>query len=140
MGGTRIPGRKDQIITDTCGTLLRVWVHPADLADGTAAAWWLDVVCDAFPTLRCLFADGAYTGSLVAWAKEHFNLLVEVVKRSAAQHGFVLLPRRWVVERTLAWLGRNRRLAKAYAFLPECRETWVYLASIRLLLTRLAPG
>ena len=101
--------------------------------------WWLDVVCDAFPTLRCLFADGASTGSLVGWATEQFNLLVEVVKRSAAQHGVVRLPRRWAVARTLAWLGRHRRLAKDDEVRPACRQTRGYLAAIRLLVNRLVP-
>ena len=64
---------------------------------------------------------------------------LEVVRKAAGQQGFVVLPRRWVVERTFAWLGRNRRLAKDFEQVTECSETWVYLASIRLLLTRLAP-
>jgi hypothetical protein len=115
-------------------------VHPADLADGVAARWWLDVVCEAVPTLRVLFADGASVGPSVDWAKAEFNLTIEVVTKLAGQIGFVVLPKRWVVERTLAWLGRNRRLAKGYEVLPECRETWVYLASIRLLLNKLVPA
>jgi hypothetical protein len=97
-------------------------------------------VCDAVPTLRCLFADGAYAGPLVDWANAHLNLIIEVVKKLVGQVGFVLLPRRWVVERSLAWLARNRRLVKDYEELPECRESWLYLASIRLLLNRLLPA
>ena len=140
MGGKRIKGRKDHSVVDTLGNLLRVWVHPADLADGVAARWWLDVVCEAIPSLRALVADGAYVGPLVDWAKAEFNLAIQVVTKLAGQTGFVVIPKRWVVERTLAWLGRNRRLAKDYEFLPECRETWVYLASIRLLLNNLVPA
>jgi putative transposase len=140
MGGKRINGRKDHIITDTAGNLLRAWSHPANLPDGEAAWWWLEVVCDAVPTLRCLFADGAYAGPLVDWANAHLNLIIEVVKTLVGQVGFVLLPRRWVVERSLAWLARNRRLVKDYEELPECRESWLYLASIRLLLNRLLPA
>ena len=115
-------------------------MHPADLADGTAARWWLDVVCEAVPTLRLLLADGAYAGPLLDWAKAEFNLTIEVVTKLAGQVGFVVLPKRWVVERTFAWLGRNRRLAKDYEFLPDCRENWVSLASIRLLLNKLVTA
>ncbi len=122
---------------DTLGLLLRVWVHEADLADGTAAAWWLALVGAAFPTLRLIWADGAYTGGWADALQRLHGVTVVGVQRLAAQVGFVLLPRRWVVERTFAWLGRNRRLAKDYEELPECSETWIYLASIRLLLTRL---
>ena len=124
---------------ETLGLLLRVWVHEADLADSTAAAWWLALVCAAFPTLRLIWADGAYTGGWAAALQHLHGVTLVVVQRLAAQVGFVLLPRRWVVERSFAWLGRNRRLAKDYEELPECSETWIYLASIRLLLTRLAP-
>jgi transposase len=126
-------------VVDTAGNLLRVWVHPADLTDREAVWWWLEVVCAAVPTLRCLFADQGYTGVVVRWAKEQWQVAIEVVKKAAGQVGFVVLPRRWVVERTFAWLGRNRRLAKDFEQVTECSETWVYLASIRLLLTRLAP-
>ena len=133
-------GRKRHIVVDTEGNLLRVWVHAADLPDREAAWWWREVVAAAVPTLRCLFADQGYTGSVVAWAKQQCDLVLEVVKKAAGQQGFVVLPRRWVVERTFAWLGRNRRLAKDFEQVTECSETWVYLASIRLLLTRLAPS
>ncbi len=132
-------GRKRHIVVDTEGNLLRVWVHPADLPDREAAWWWLEVVSAAVPTLRTIFADQGYTGPVVAWAKQQCDLVLEVVKKAASQQGFVVLPRRWVVERTFAWLGRNRRLAKDFEQVTECSETWVYLASIRLLLTRLAP-
>ena len=124
---------------DTLGNLLRVWVHPADLADREAAWWWLDVVCTAVPTLQTIFADQGYTGAVVQWAKEHCHLALQVVTKAPTQVGFVLLPRRWVVERTFAWLGRNRRLAKDYEHLTDCSETWVYLASIRRFLSRLQP-
>ena len=127
-------------MVDTEGHLLRVWVHAADLSDREAAWWWLEVVCAAVPTLRCLFADQGYTGEVIRWAKAQWDLAIAVVKQLAGQIGFVVLPRRWVVERTFAWLGRNRRLAKDFEHLTECSETWVYLASIRLLLTRLAPS
>ena len=123
---------------DTLGLLLRVWVHEADLADGKAAAWWLALVCAAFPTLRRIWADGAYTGGWAEALQRLHGVTLVVVQKLVGQVGFVLLPRRWVVERTFAWLGRNRRLTKDYEELPECSETWIYLASIRLLLNRVA--
>lgn len=124
---------------DTEGNLLRVWVHPADLSDREAAWWWLEVVTQAVPTLEAIFADQGYTGALVQWAHDQCQLALQIVKKLPNQVGFVLLPRRWVVERTFAWLGRNRRLAKDYEHLTECSETWVYLASIRRLLVCLQP-
>jgi putative transposase len=127
------------VVVDTLGYLLRVWVHAADLADYTAAVWWLALVCAACPTLRLLFADGAYAGPLVDNCQRLLGLTVQIVRKLAGQRGFVPLPKRWIVERTLAWLGRNRRLSRDYEHLTECSETWVYLASIRLLVQRLAP-
>ncbi len=140
MRGTKVTGRKRHIVVDTEGNLLRVWVHPANLQDRTAARWWLDVVREAFPTLRLLFADAGYAGAVVDWAKRQLDLTIEVVKKAAEQTGFVVLARRWVVERSLAWYGRNRRRAKDYEELPECSETWVYFASIRLIVRRLAAS
>jgi putative transposase len=125
-------------VVDTQGHLLRVWVHAADLSDRRAASWWLDVLQQAVPTLRHLFADGGYSGTLVEWAQEHYRLTVEIVKKLADQQGFVALPKRWIVERTLAWFSRHRRLAKDYEYWPEASEAWLYLASIRLLVRRLA--
>jgi putative transposase len=123
---------------DTLGLLLRVWVHPADLSDQEAAAWWLTLVCAAFPSLRLIWADGGYRGGLSVALWRACGVTLQIVSKLAGQVGFVVQPRRWVVERTFAWLGRNRRLAKDYEKLTECSETWVYLAAIRLLLTRVA--
>ncbi len=114
-----------------------MWVSTATLSDREAVWWWLEVVCAAVPTLHTIFADQGYTGPIVTWAKEQWGIVLEIVKKAKGQTGFVALPRRWVVERTFAWLGLNRRLAKDYEQVAECSETWVYLASIRLLLTRL---
>ena len=123
---------------DTLGLLLRVWVHEADLSDQKAAAWWLTIICTACPRLRLIWADGAYRGWLEEALLRACGVTLQIVSKLAGQVGFVVQPRRWVVERTFAWLGRNRRLSKDYEELPECAETWIYLASIRLLLNRLA--
>ena len=125
---------------DTEGNLLRVWVSTAKLSDREAVWWWLDVVCAAVPTLQRIFADQGYTGAIVNWAKEQWDIVLDIVKKAEGQTGFVVLPRRWVVERTFAWFGLNRRLAKDYEQVTECSETWIYLASIQLLLTRLTLG
>ena len=125
-------------MVDTWGLLLRVWVHEADLSDRAAAWWWLAVVVAAVPTLQLIFTDKGYSGRWLAATARQCGLLLAVVAKAAGQRGFVLLPRRWVVERTFAWLGRNRRLSKDYEQLPECSEAWIYLASIRLLVRRVA--
>jgi putative transposase len=121
-------------VVDTLGNLLRVWVHEADLSDQAAAAWWLPSVCAALPRLSFLWADGAYRGWLEDALPQTCGVTLQIVSKLAGQTGFVVQPRRWVVERTFAWLGRHRRLAKDYEELPECAETWLYLASIRRLL------
>src|SRR5581483_3573172 len=128
-----IRGRKRQIIVDTLGNLLRVWVHAADMGDREAAFACLELMRGAFPQLLLLYVGGGYTGELEVWAKEQLELTIEVVKKVAGQQGFVARPKRWIVERSIAWLCRNRRLAKDHEELPECSETWIYLASIRLL-------
>ena len=132
-------GRKRHIVVDTQGHLLRVWVHAADLTDRTAAAWWLEVVQQAVPTLQHLFADGGYSGALVDWARDHLQLTVEIVKKLADQQGFVVLPKRWIVERTFAWLGRYRRLSKDYEATTASSEAWITIAMIHLMLRRLEP-
>ena len=87
-----------------------------------------------------IWADGAYAGKLVAWAWVTGGWLLSVVRRRPDGHSFEVLPRRWVVERTLAWLGRCRRLSKDYEALPETSEAWVYVAMIHLMLKRLYPA
>jgi putative transposase len=91
-----------------------------------------------FPRLAHLWADGAYEGT-VAFARDDAGLRIEVVTRDPHTRGFVVLPRRWVVERTFAWLGRNRSLSKEYEALPDSSEAWIYLAMLHLMLKRLHP-
>ncbi len=132
-------GRKRHIVVDTIGLLLAVVVHPADIQDRDGAKLVLRKLLGRFPRLKLIRADGAYAGHLVDWAYALGGWLIEVVKRAKDIHSFEVLPRRWVVERTLGWLGRNRRLSKDYEALPESSEAWVQMAMIHLMLKRLRP-
>ncbi len=126
-------------MVDTLGLLLAVGVHRADLPDAEAAAPLLAHIGRRFPRLRKLWADGAFRGWFETWCATVLGCEVEIPRHTVPQPGFHVLPRRWVVERSLAWLSSPRRLAREYEELPECAEAQVYLASITLLLNRLAP-
>ena len=115
-------------------------VHAASIQDRDGAKLVLSKLVGRFPRLQLIWADGAYGGQLVGWAYSVGNWLLEIVKRPPDSQGFEVLPRRWVVERTLAWLGRCRRLSKDYEALPETSEAWVHIAMIHLMLRRLKPA
>lgn len=137
--GKKVKGRKRHIVTDTEGHLLAVEALPADIQDRDGAVsllGWLSRLC---PWLRHLFADGAYSGDKLEGAlAELGRWTIEIVKRSDHGQGFVVLPRRWVVERTFAWLCRCRRLAKDFEASLASAVAWVLIAHIRLLTRRLA--
>jgi len=135
-----VKGRKRHIVVDTIGLLMAVVVHAADIQDRDGAKLVLSKLLGRFPRLRLIWADGAYAGQLVDWASALGGWLIEVVKRPMDRHRFEVLPRRWVVERTLGWLGRNRRLSKDYEELTESSEAWVHIAMIHLMLKRLRPA
>jgi transposase len=136
-----IKGRKRHILTDTIGLPVGMIVHPADVQDRDGAPWLLESVSSLYPWLRYVFADGGYAGDKLKGALEGLgSWTVEIVKRSDAAKGFVLLPRRWVVERTFAWLNRNRRLAKDVEATVESSVTWLYIASVKLMSRRLAAA
>ena len=137
--GKKIKGRKRHIITDTLGFLLFALVHAADVQDRDGAPAVIEAIRFRFPWLRHIFADGAYAGPKLADALAgHGVWTLEIVKRSDAAKGFVLLPRRWVVERTFAWLGRCRRLAKDWEKSIESATAWTNIASIRFITRRIA--
>ena len=137
--GKLVKGRKRQILTDTGGLLVAGMVHAADIQDRDGAPMLLASIRSAFPWLRHVFADGAYAGPKLATALEKIGQwTLEIVKRSDDMTGFEVLPRRWVVERTLAWLGRNRRLAKDFEATIASAEAWLMIASIQLLTRRIA--
>ena len=115
-------------------------VHAANIQDRDGANLVLSKMVGRFPRLKVIWADGAYAGKLVAWAWVTGGWLLSVARRRPDSHSFEVLPRRWVVERTLAWLGRCRRLSKDYEALPETSEAWVYVAMIHLMLKRLPPA
>jgi putative transposase len=131
-----VKGRKRHIVVDTMGLLLVVVVHSCGLQDPAGARLVLPKLSGVFPRLLKIWADAIYRGPLVTWAQEQ-GWDLEIVERPQGQKGFVKLPRRWVVERTFAWLGLCRRLSKDYEALPESSEAWVRLAMIGLMLRRL---
>jgi putative transposase len=137
-GGKLVKGRKRHIIVDTMGCLLVVWVHAANIFDGKAAR---QVITNLFllrQTVKIIWADGGYSGAeLFDWVASLFECKLEVVKKKKGVQGFHVLPRRWVVERTFAWLGRSRRLNRDYERKPTSSEAQVYLASGRLLLRQI---
>ncbi|HKQ02807.1 MAG TPA: IS5 family transposase [Actinomycetes bacterium] len=134
----KVKGRKRHVAVDTAGLLLGVIVHAADVQDADGVGDLLRRLKRLYPWLRAVFADGAYDRLAALLACFLLGLTLVVVRRLAGTEGFVLLPRRWVAERTLGWLGRWRRLARDYEELPEVSETMVKLAMIRLMLHRLA--
>ena len=122
---------------DTQGNLLTVLVHAASLQDRVAARALLLRLARTVHGLRCLFADGGYTGTLVEWAQRMFAWTLTIVKRNEA-HRFLVLPKRWIVERTFAWLNWSRRLSKDYELCPASAETMIHIAYAHLMLRRLA--
>ena len=135
--GKKIKGRKRHIIVDTMGLLLDVIVHPADIQDRDGAKLILENAFNEFPSIELVWADGGYRGSLVEWVENGFDKVLEIVKRNDDVKGFKLLPKRWIVERTLGWIGRNRRLSKDYERFSSTEESWIYLGMISLMLNRL---
>lgn len=139
MGENNILGRKRHILVDTEGNLLQVVVHRANIQERDGAYFVLDDIIDAYPRLQKIWADQAYTGDIIDTLRRRYNIILEIVAKVPEQKGFVVLPRRWVVERTFAWLGRYRRLSKDYEQREEYSETWVYLASIGRMINSLLP-
>ena len=135
----KIKGRKRHIVTDTIGLMVGAAIHPADVQDRDGAPLVIEAIHDLFPWLRHLFADSAYSGDKLLKALAKFGeWSIEIIKRMADTAGFEVLPRRWVVERTLAWLNRNRRLAKDFEASIESAKAWVYIASVQLIIRRIA--
>ncbi|HEU0183823.1 MAG TPA: IS5 family transposase [Blastocatellia bacterium] len=139
--GKKTAGRKRHILVDTLGLLLLVIVHSAGIQDRDGARKVLSPLAHCFTRLRKIWADGIYTGDLAEWVRNlrtRNRIDFEMVKRTDKMKGFEVLPRRWVVERTFAWLSFNRRMSKDYELLPVTSETFIYISMIKLMLGRLA--
>jgi putative transposase len=135
--GKKIKGRKRHIAVDSQGNLLTVVVHAASLQDRVAARAVLLRLFRQVRTIQAVIADGGYTGKLIEWTKQMFGWRMEIVQRNEL-HRFVVLPKRWVVERTFAWLNWSRRLSKDYELRPTSAETMVHIAYAHLMIRRLA--
>jgi transposase len=137
--GKKIKGRKRHIVTDTLGLLVGIVVHSAGIQDRDGAPMVLNSIRARWPWLRHIFADGGYAGPKLNDALRGLGgWTIEIIKRSDKANGFEVLPRRWVVERTFAWLGRCRRLAKDWEKSVASAEAWILITHIRLLSRRLA--
>ena len=137
--GKKIKGRKRHIITDTEGHLVGLTVHAADIQDRDGAVGLIASIRQLYPWLRHLFADGGYAGEKLTQAVADLGTwTIEIIKRSDTAKGFEVLPRRWVVERTFAWLGRCRRLAKDFEATIASAVAWALVAHIRTHTRRLA--
>ncbi len=136
--GKKINGTKRHIAVDTGGLLLSVLVTAASVQDRDAARPLLWNLHRAFPAIKLAWADGGYAGKLVTWAKTRLALTLEIVRRPDDLHNFKVLPRRWVVERTLSWITRHRRTVRDYERLPARHETYVYWSMIIVMTRRLA--
>ena len=152
-GGKKISGRKRHLLVDTEGLLIGTAVHGADIADRDGAKLLLEKIGDRLPRMEKVWADRGYNGKIGEWMKERLGWTLEIVKpprkwvRVPAGEepppypkGFIVLPRRWVIERTIAWICRNRRMSRDYEVLAETTEALVYVAMIRLMLRRLAKA
>ncbi len=152
-GGKKVNGRKRHLLVDTQGLLIHAAVHPADITDRDGAQLLLAPLQGQLPRLQHVWADSAYTGQGREWIESTLDCTVEIVKHwwtglrsvwvgpgqepPTLPSGFHVLPRRWVVERTFAWLVTYRRLGKEYEELPETSEALIYLAMSRLMVKRL---
>jgi putative transposase len=136
-GGKKINGRKRHIVVDTLGLILIVVIHAANIHDSIGAKKALQALKDKYlSAIKIIFADGGYLGNLIDWAKISFGFNIEVIKRTE-EHKFKVLPKRWIVERTFAWLSFHRRLSKDYERLDETSVAHIQLAMIRLMLNKI---
>jgi len=135
--GKKTKGRKRNIATDCLGLLLMVTVTAASVQDRDSAHRLLALLRERFSTIILVWADGGYAGRLVTWAKAVLRLTITIVKRTDDIKGFVVLPRRWVVERTFGWLVRHRRLVRDYERKPEHHEAMVWWATVAIMTRRL---
>jgi transposase len=139
MRGKKVCGRKRFLAVDTLGLLWGLLVLPASVHDREGGIRLLGLVREAVKYLQLLWADAAFQGAL-EWAWVRWGWIGEVVKRVAGQLGFVVQPRRWIVERTFGWFNRSRRLSKEYERTTASSEAFIRVAMIHLMLKRLRPA
>jgi putative transposase len=140
-GGKKVSGRKRNLLVDTLGLVVLAQVTAANVQDVHAGKQLFAAIAqkpELLTRLEKIFADGGYRGELVDWVQDNLHAVLEIVLKLGDQKGFQVLPKRWVVERTFAWITRNRRLARDYERLAQSSEAFIYLAMIRLGLRRLA--
>jgi transposase len=130
--GKKIKGRKRHLLTDTQGLLLGVTVHSDAIQDRDGAKLLLKRSTSVLDSIEKIFADGGYAGKLAVWVKERCDIALEIVKRSDIR-GFVILPKRWIIERTNAWISKARRLAKEYEKKIRNQESMIYVRMIQLM-------
>jgi transposase len=134
-----VKGRKRRLLVDTLGLPLSIYVSPADVQDRVGARLLLVGLKPLVPRLRKIWADGAYSGEpLAQWCREQGGWDLKIVERDLQTKGFEVIPKRWIVERTLSWIGRNRRMSKDYERKVQTSECLMKVAMIRLILRRLA--
>jgi len=139
--GKQIKGRKRHLAVDTMGLLLVVVVHCAGIQDYHGAKLVMMKLLGRFPRLSLLWADGGYDkGGLSDWIGRFAGWILQIVPKLDGQKGFVVLPRRWVVERTFAWLGKFRRLSKDFEEREQSSEAWIRIAMIHIMVRRLAAS
>jgi putative transposase len=140
-GAKKVCGRKRHLLVDTLGLVLLVVITAANVQDRDGARTLLPALRTRFRRLRVIWGDGGYAGNLQPWVyalRKWGKARLEIVRKPRGQRGFAIVPWRWIVERTFAWLGRNRRLKADYECLPETTEALIYIAMIRLMVRRLA--
>jgi len=138
MREKKINGTKRHLVVDTLGLVLGVVVHVGSIQDRDGAKLVLSSLRGRLPRLQLIWADGGYRGQLIEWVHRVCHWVLEIVHRTSP--GFAVLPRRWVVERTFAWLGNYRRLSKDYEYRTETSEAMIYVAMIHIMVRRLAPA
>lgn len=138
-GGKKVHGRKRHLVVDTLGLVLMVIVTAANIDDRAGAKQlFATLKPTAWKRMELIWADGGYTGELISWLETTLGWLLIIVHKLADQIGFEVLPKRWIIERTFAWLNRQRRLSKDYERLPQTSEAFIYIAMIRLMVKKLA--
>lgn len=140
--GKQVRGRKRHTLVDTLGLILKVVVSAGNVQDRDGAKRLLEEIGETklVKRLQLIWADGSYRGELIAWIADCFGWNLDIVEKPKDQPGFQVLPKRWIVERTFAWLVRQRRLARDYERLPATGEAFIYAAMVRLMIRRLAKS